>query len=55
MTEENKNSIDEPRDEDIVNPGDCFGFYLESDLSCQLCEIADLCKKATEEDGDECL
>lgn len=39
-----------PEDVDIINPGDCFGFYSSEDESCKQCEIADLCKESTEQD-----
>lgn len=35
-------------DDDVVDPGDCIGNYLEGDNSCELCEIADTCKVLTE-------
>ena len=34
-------------DENIVNPGDCIGHYLEGDKSCEICEIQDSCKDMT--------
>jgi len=43
----------EIQDDDIVNPGDCCGNYLEEDESCKLCEIQDTCKEMTKELGNE--
>lgn len=34
-------------DENIVNPGDCIGHWLEGDKSCEICEIQDSCKDMT--------
>lgn len=36
-------------DEEIVNPGDCIGHWLEGDKSCEICEIQDSCKEMTKE------
>jgi len=33
---------------EIENPGDCIGNFLENDINCELCEIAESCKTLTE-------
>lgn len=37
----------ETNNEEIVNPGDCIGHWLENDESCKICEIQDSCKEMT--------
>ena len=33
--------------EEVQNPGDCIGNFLEGDEACKICEIQDSCKEMT--------
>lgn len=46
-------SKEEIMDDEIVNPGDCCGNYLEDDESCKICEISDTCKEMTDSIKDK--
>lgn len=39
--------------EEINNPGDCCGNYLETDEACKICEISDTCKEMTQSIQDK--
>lgn len=41
-------SKEEITDDEILNPGDCCGNYLEGDDACSICEISDTCKEMTD-------
>lgn len=48
MNKENL-KIQEEIEEEVENPGDCIGHYLEDDENCKICEIQDSCKEMTKD------
>ena len=48
MNKENP-KFEEEMEEEIENPGDCIGHYLEDDENCKICEIQDSCKEMTKD------
>lgn len=50
VSKKKKAKVDAPangENQDIVNPGDCIGHWLDGDKSCEMCEIQDSCKDMT--------